>query len=572
MTVYAYILLRCRMGKLKDVISEVQKIEKAAEETGFSDPILESVEKAVRELSSDDSTVAQKAKNWLIEMGIFAVDYLRRERLSLPLKAQKEVDEILKIAEVSEYITPKVFSSVKDFYKRLLTGDASQKIALLEEVFLIMGEPSVGLFMFIAQDKNEFAEVRSFCVNAIGRLHRYDELVKLLKSDDGRMRFVAALSLADNGIYIGCQQLIDALKMKDADIRKSAFERLVKIAKCDFSFDPEKEASVQVEALSKWQEWWKANEERLTQEGIKQLAPQTVSADEQMFAEERARKGYQLWASGDLKEALKNLERAVEIDPGNVKNRANYAILLYLVGKDNEKANKEFQRLLFAFSDKLTEEMRKEIRYHLGNLALSEGDWKEALHQFQSILFLDRRFASAYGGLAQALFLQMKKDSGMQDENGLLTVEGEAVLKRAIGAIDIAVAYTDSEIAKIRDPEVRSQIRIADKEVITKSGKLMRIDTDKEIEEYERTLVSSKAAFFDLLGKIYGYLKRWENAVEAYTEAVTCEPENAYYWARLGLALALSGDIDGAKKSYLRALKVDPNCAEAKEGLNSLGR
>lgn len=44
MTVYAYVLLRCRMGKLRDIISDVQKIEniKAAYPvTGRFDAVVE---------------------------------------------------------------------------------------------------------------------------------------------------------------------------------------------------------------------------------------------------------------------------------------------------------------------------------------------------------------------------------------------------------------------------------------------------------------------------------------------------------------------------------------------------
>ncbi len=55
MTVYAYILVRCRMGKLKDVISEVQKIEnvKAAYPvTGRFDAVIEVEAEDVKKLSS----------------------------------------------------------------------------------------------------------------------------------------------------------------------------------------------------------------------------------------------------------------------------------------------------------------------------------------------------------------------------------------------------------------------------------------------------------------------------------------------------------------------------------------
>lgn len=563
------LVLRRRLAgveqKLLIPLSEVRRIEKA-KGTELRDSIIEEVKRRVRELASDDEKVVKEAREWLLDMGIFAVDYLRRERLSLPLKAQKEAEKILRVAEINARITPKVLDIIKDFYQRILYGDAKEKIELLKEVLLVMRDTAVPLFVFIAEQKDEFPEVRSFCVDAMSKMHRYNEIVKFLKSDDGRLRFVAALLLTDANIYIAIQQLIDALKIREVEVRRMAFERLVKIAGCDFSYDPEVEPADQLGAISKWQEWWNARKDEFIKSALRQLAPETVSDDERATAAECARKAYSLWAVGDLRGALKHLKLAAEINPGDVKARCNYAILLYLVNKENSKAKEELQKILFLFPKKLTEQMRQEIRYHLGQIALSEGDWKEAIHQFQSLLFMNKRYAPAYGGLAHALFIQLKSDKSLKEDK----TEFEIVMTRAIRAVRVAIAYTDSEIAQVRDPEMRVSIREADKEVITRSGMRIRINTDKELEDYEKMLVNRKAGLFGLMGEIYGYCMLWGKAVESYTEAHICEPDNSYYLCRLGLALALNGDIEGARKAYRKALKIDPECADAKEGLNAL--
>jgi len=565
------LVLKRRHGEqeqeLRIPLSEVRKIEKARSEE-LSDPIVEEVKKRVKMLGRDDEKVVAEARRWLLDMGIFAVDYLRKVRLSLPLKAQKEVEKILKVAEMNARITPKVLDIINDFHRRILEGDAEEKVQVLKEVLLVMGNAAVPLFVFIAEQKDEYPAVRSFCVNAVSKMHRYDEIVKFLKSDDGRLRLVAALVLTDAGIYLGLEQLIDALKLRDAEVRKTAFERLVKVAGCDFSYDPKVDPAKQMDALLKWRKWWEARKEEFTKSGLRQLVPQTVSDDERVTAAECAEKAYSLWAAGDLQGALRHLKLAVEINPWDVKARCNYAILLYLVGKENKKAKEEFQKLLFVFSKKLTEQTRQEIRYHLGQIALSEGDWKEAIHQFQSLLFMNKRYAPAYGGLAYALFLQLKTDKELEKD----AAEREIVVTRALRAVKVAIAYTDSEIAEVRDPEMRVAIREADKDVLTRSGRRVRIDTDRELVEYERLLVSRKAEFFSLMGEIYGYRKLWGKAVEAYTEAHMCKPENTHYLCRLGLALALNGDVEGAREAYKRALNIDPDCIEAKEGLNTLGR
>lgn len=52
--------------------------------------------------------------------------------------------------------------------------------------------------------------------------------------------------------------------------------------------------------------------------------------------------------------------------------------------------------------------------------------------------------------------------------------------------------------------------------------------------------------------------------------AVRANPKNPDAWARLGTFLAEAGDRDKATECFMRALRIDGSCAEAKTGLAAL--
>jgi cytochrome c-type biogenesis protein CcmH/NrfG len=76
---------------------------------------------------------------------------------------------------------------------------------------------------------------------------------------------------------------------------------------------------------------------------------------------------------------------------------------------------------------------------------------------------------------------------------------------------------------------------------------------------------SSVAYFF--IGEIYRYKGLFRHADIAYTTAVRLEPGVALWWYRLGTVREAVGDLSQAITAYERAIRLNPDYADARAGL-----
>ena len=79
---------------------------------------------------------------------------------------------------------------------------------------------------------------------------------------------------------------------------------------------------------------------------------------------------------------------------------------------------------------------------------------------------------------------------------------------------------------------------------------------------------ASTAYFF--IGEIFRIRERYRHADIAYTTALRIEPGLALWWFRLGSVREAVGDRAPAIEAYQRALQINPNHAEARNGLTRL--
>jgi tetratricopeptide (TPR) repeat protein len=63
---------------------------------------------------------------------------------------------------------------------------------------------------------------------------------------------------------------------------------------------------------------------------------------------------------------------------------------------------------------------------------------------------------------------------------------------------------------------------------------------------------------------------QWSEAAVCYRSALAVQPKNAWAHAQLGNALAKAGDKPAAKAAFEAALQLQPDLAQAKEGLSGL--
>ncbi|KAI0621947.1 Zn-dependent protease contains TPR repeats [Pyrenophora tritici-repentis] len=70
----------------------------------------------------------------------------------------------------------------------------------------------------------------------------------------------------------------------------------------------------------------------------------------------------------------------------------------------------------------------------------------------------------------------------------------------------------------------------------------------------------------------YASLKDWQKALEDANKVTEIKPDWAKGWGRKGTALHGEGDLVGASDAFDQALKLDPNNAQAKSGLEAVKR
>ncbi|KAH7355697.1 hypothetical protein BKA66DRAFT_475028 [Pyrenochaeta sp. MPI-SDFR-AT-0127] len=70
----------------------------------------------------------------------------------------------------------------------------------------------------------------------------------------------------------------------------------------------------------------------------------------------------------------------------------------------------------------------------------------------------------------------------------------------------------------------------------------------------------------------YASLKDWRKALDDATKTTEIKPDWAKGWGRKGTALHGEGDLVGATDAFEEALKLDPNNAQAKSGLDAVKR
>ena len=72
------------------------------------------------------------------------------------------------------------------------------------------------------------------------------------------------------------------------------------------------------------------------------------------------------------------------------------------------------------------------------------------------------------------------------------------------------------------------------------------------------------------LGNIYLFSNNYEQSINIYRRATLLSPNNKDIWNNLGYAYMKLNNINEAKKSFKRAIEIDPNFDLAKKNLINL--
>jgi tetratricopeptide (TPR) repeat protein len=274
---------------------------------------------------------------------------------------------------------------------------------------------------------------------------------------------------------------------------------------------------------------------------------------------------------GDLKEARRNIEIAVNLDPYYFDYIWNLGILLEKMG--------EFDKAISAYQKAITIEPNNYKPYralgaHYNNVA----QYHEAIKYFENAVRLLPNDGLSYYGLAFAqtkigdleqgfinIQRAVKLDSQAVDYICLL---GEYYSKK--GDFNRANEIFEDALKYAKKDEEFSKIYLAE----GINARYMK-QTDRSIEILKKAIRLNPKFVGNIIelsntylaNKMYTEaLKLHENAILEYTSNI----DLAIIYNSWGYILANKGDIDGAISKFEKALKIEPNFIGAKRNLEQL--
>jgi tetratricopeptide (TPR) repeat protein len=249
----------------------------------------------------------------------------------------------------------------------------------------------------------------------------------------------------------------------------------------------------------------------------------------------------------------------------------------------------------------------------LGALSYAQGEYEQAIEDYDRAIALDPEFAGAYHNRGVAYRLMDNRDAAIADFERVLELSDDPYWReqaeqhlvenysrrgnayadqgeyeQAIEDYDRAIeidpeyvgAYHDRGIAYFENGEYARAIEDYDRAI--------EIDPDfagahlrrgnayfengeyaRAIEDYDRAieLVPEFAGAYNNRGNAYADLGEYEQAIEDYDRAIEIDPEDALAYTNRGSTYANLGEYEQAIEDYDRAIEIAPEYARAYNGI-----
>lgn len=541
------------------------------------------VKKQVKRLDSENELDVLDARKKLIDLGLVAISHLKEIRDSQPLAARKVIDEILFLAELKKHTTKDMLDKVSNLYGRLTSTDSKVKVECLEELVKMVGEEVLSLFTLLLHRDAEPLSVRVYCLNYLAYMDRNVELIKTLNnSNSGRLRFLAAIHLGDNGIYVGVETIINALLFPDEKVRTLAYERLKAFTGEDILFDPAWEEKNRKTAHAEWMEWWSKNKGKMLSKLAEDLGVKSSPEIDQMKADIYYKAAVRAWQNGRADAAISGFKKAFETQPSHVAARLNYA-LVNIEEKNFEPARREVDIVLKRFAEEAGVIGRKRAYYYLGLIELEGLNWADAKKNFELAIKLDRKYVDARIALGRACFLQARNDeyyklseSDVKDTKlrAARMKEFNELLDRAEVNLVHANKFIIERFELEKDVEYRRSASKARKEAEMegkKKGAEFSVLEKEEKALFFKDLQKKGAGIHSMLAEVYVLKNDMKKAVGEMELAVKYDDSNAYLYYRLGALYEIEGMIVKAVEAYRKASELQNGFMPAEEGIVRLG-
>ncbi|MEZ0227346.1 MAG: hypothetical protein ACAI25_01890 [Planctomycetota bacterium] len=534
----------------------------------------------LRDPLNQDPRDKKKARNEILDLGIFAVNYVRSEIAKVDSNdtvVRPVLEEVLKIAEFKAVVPAKVEEAMPGICEKLIEKDPLKRMEAINKIALDCPDDAAPLLLHLIKT-DPAAKVKSICVGQLSMLKRYDELSQVLKMHEhGQWRLVAALELGDAGIYVGIPVLIEALKLDGAqfrDVRALSIEKLKAWThQGNLGYLPEAEDKAERDAsVGRWEAWWQAEgqnwaeknsriESATVSDGDKSKAldlwrdGNKVIADLQKKQDDAAKAGKPALDSREISYAFETaafiFKQSYDLDPTLSSARLSRAIILYeQLGRPRE-AEGELKLIVTRFAPENAKLLRAMATTHLARLAELESNWRRAENYWVEVRRLEPDSLDAYVGIGDS-FLERalavvrgevekegegKPNPPTPEDKQRLKSAAEDNLNRAVQAYKGGLEAVERKQKGLRDSVSDLGPASGEADDFKSSRLLMRIREDRD------TLIKRAASIWFRLGRAESARPTGaKDALAAFKAARSLDPKDERYSKAAALWEKISGE------------------------------
>jgi len=315
-------------------------------------------------------------------------------------------------------------------------------------------------------------------------------------------------------------------------------------------------------------------------------------------ARARSGMGLALDQAGRTPEAIRQLERALRLSPGDVEIRDNLGVTLEHAGRIAEaiqhyetalrlkpqfpEAHSNLGNALLRLG-KIPEAIQQyeealrlrpdfaEAEYNLGGALDQAGRTAEAIRRFEIAVRLKPDYAAAYNNLGNLLHRAKRTPEAIEHYEEALRIEPDF----ATAHHNLGVAFEETgripEAIKQYEAALRNQPDLAEAQnnlgvLLCRSGQVAA--GLAHLNEAVRLRPDYARAYFNL-GVALGQAGRTPEAIQQYSEALRLQPDLVEAHNNLGMALGQSGRLPEAIAELNEALRLRPDYVEAHNNLGN---
>jgi tetratricopeptide (TPR) repeat protein len=401
------------------------------------------IREAVGAARGENSIERERAAEFIEAAGFFAVRELER---SLAEEGEHPQIARLLLRERFRVVLPAgIEKSFPNLLRDVSEGLPDSRVEALREALLEAGSdlyPFLGLLLL---DARQPAEVRSFSIDVLGRMHRIRELLEAYRVAEGQAQFAIAIALGDNGVYIGIPTLIEALALGGDSVTAEsvtastlALRRLEEYSGEDFGFDPNASAEERAAAVARWEEWWQQNRPTI-EESLREWIVEGHESPSRRRAADLWRRGMLARERGQNESAEQFFHEAKSADPTSMAPLVSLGIMAYTYRQDPQAGIDWFRQALSRPEAPGEESLRRLCYFHLGRIYQQANNWEMARQSLAKAVEIDPTFTGAWYEFGKVQFQEalripgddpQRRRSALEDARQTF-LDGIAALERA---------------------------------------------------------------------------------------------------------------------------------------------